>query len=145
MIDMPLFRHRLTVRFRDCDMMGHVNHAVYFTYMEQCRFALWRQLGGGAGLPGAGTIIVHAECDYRAPAFVHDELEVRLTIGELGRSSFTFNYEIVNIQDERPVASGKTVNVTYDYDAGKAIPIPDETRRMLEREGRQDRQEGQEG
>jgi acyl-CoA thioester hydrolase len=100
--------------------------------MEQCRFALWRQLGGGTGLPGAGTIIVHAECDYRAPAFVHDELEVRLTIGELGRSSFTFNYEIVNLQDDRRVADGKTVNVTYDYAAARVIPIPDETRRLLE-------------
>ena len=40
MPDAP-FLHRLVVRFRDCDMMGHTNHAVYFTYMEQCRFALW--------------------------------------------------------------------------------------------------------
>ena len=115
--------------------MGHVNHAVYFTYMEQCRFALWRQLGGGTGLPGAGTIIVHAECDYRAPAFVHDELEVRLTIGELGRSSFTFNYEIVNVDNDRRTADGKTVNVTYDYGAGAVIPIPEETRRLLEGAG----------
>ena len=112
--------------------MGHVNHAVYFTYMEQCRFALWRQLGGGAGLPGAGTILAHAECDYRAPAFVHDELEVRLTIGELGRTSFTFHYEIVNIEGGRRIANGKTVNVTYDYQAGAAIPIPDTTRQVLE-------------
>jgi acyl-CoA thioesterase FadM len=32
-----VYRHRLSVRFRDCDAMGHVNHAVYFTYFEQCR------------------------------------------------------------------------------------------------------------
>jgi acyl-CoA thioester hydrolase len=132
MIDMPLFRHRLTVRFRDCDALGHVNHAVYFTYMEQCRFALWKQLGGGTGLPGAGTIMVHAECDYRAPAFVHDELEIQLTISDLGRSSFTFHYAIVRAGDERRIADGKSVNVTYDYKAGAAIPIPEETRRLLE-------------
>lgn len=136
MIDMPPFRHRLTVRFRDCDAMGHVNHAVYFTYMEQCRFALWRLLGGATGLPGAGTIMVHAECDYRAPAFVHDELEVQLTIGDLGRSSFAFHYEIVGVEGGRRIADGKTVNVTYDYKAGVAIPIPAETRALLEGAGR---------
>jgi acyl-CoA thioester hydrolase len=127
------FNHRLVVRFRDCDLMGHANHAVYFTYMEQCRFALWQHLGGGTGLPGAGTIIVHAECDYRAPSFIHDELEVRLNVGDIGRSSFTFLYEIVNVANGRPVADGKTVNVTFDYAANRTIPIPDDTRALLER------------
>jgi len=39
----PVYRHRLSVRFRDCDAMGHVNHAVYFTYFEQCRLTFWRE------------------------------------------------------------------------------------------------------
>ena len=38
------FAHQIEVRFRDCDSMGHVNNAVYFTYMEQTRFAYWREL-----------------------------------------------------------------------------------------------------
>ena len=37
-----IFTHRLEVRFRDCDPMGHVNNAVYLTYLEQARFAHWR-------------------------------------------------------------------------------------------------------
>ena len=40
------FTHRLEVRFRDCDPMGHVNNAVYLTYLEQARFAHWRALWG---------------------------------------------------------------------------------------------------
>ena len=41
-----LISHRLTVRFRDCDPLGHVNNAVYLTYLEQARFTLWRaQIG----------------------------------------------------------------------------------------------------
>jgi acyl-CoA thioester hydrolase len=126
------FRHRLEVRFSDCDAMGHVNHAVYFTYFEQCRFALWRRMGGGTGLPGSGTILVHAECDYRAPAFINDSLEVSLRIGDLGRSSFTFHYAIANAGTGQRLADGKTVNVTFDYPAGRTIPIPDVTRQLLE-------------
>ncbi len=126
------FRHRLDVRFSDCDAMGHVNHAVFFTYFEQCRFALWRRMGGATGLPGAGTILVHAECDYRAPAFINDALEIGLKIGELGRSSFAFHYEIINPASGQHLAEGKTVNVTFDYAAGRTIPIPDVTRQLLE-------------
>jgi acyl-CoA thioester hydrolase len=129
----PAFRHCLTVRFRDCDAMGHVNHAVYFTYFEQCRFAVWKHLGGGSGMPGAGTIMVHAECDYRAPAFVHDELEIAVRLTAIGRSSFTFEYEITNVTSGQSVAVGRTVNVTYDYAANRTIAIPDVTRTQLMR------------
>ena len=38
--------HRLEVRFRDCDPMGHVNNAVYLTFLEQARFNHWRSLWG---------------------------------------------------------------------------------------------------
>jgi acyl-CoA thioester hydrolase len=126
------FSHRLAVRFRDCDAMGHVNNAVYFTYLEQCRMAWWRHLGGSAGLPGADTIIAHAECDYRAPAFVQDELDIRLTLGACGRSSFTLLYAIVNAATGNAIADAKTVSVTFDYAAGRAVPIPEATRALLE-------------
>src|SRR5262245_43359244 len=133
MSDRFAFRHRVIVRFRDCDQMGHVNHAVYFTYFEQCRLTWWRSLGGGAGFPGAATNIVHAECDYRAPAFVHDELEVRLELKGIGRSSVTLRYELVNVATEHILAEGTTVNVTLDPSTRKTIPVPDATRALMTR------------
>ena len=38
------FSIRLDVRFRDCDSQGHVNNAVFFTYLEQCRLLFWRHM-----------------------------------------------------------------------------------------------------
>src|SRR6185295_6207688 len=113
-----VYRHRLEVRFRDCDAMGHVNHAVYFTYLEQCRLTYWRELTGSSS-PRTRVIIARAECNYRAPAHFGDELEVAMTVGEIGRSSFTLEYEIVNAASGQKVADGKTVMVSYDYEAGK--------------------------
>src|SRR5712671_89508 len=122
-----VYRHRLSVRFRDCDAMGHVNHAVYFTYLEQCRLTYWRELTGTPS-PHTRVIIARAECDYRSPAHFGDELEVRIGIGEIGQSSFTLLYEIVQAGDGRLVASGKTVMVSYDYTAGASTPLPEATR-----------------
>jgi acyl-CoA thioester hydrolase len=79
------------------------------------------------------VIIARAECDYRSPAQFGDELEVRLNVGEIGRSSFTLVYDIVLVGSERPIASGKTVMVSYDYGAAKTVPLPDATRELLER------------
>jgi len=131
---MPHFIHRLDVRFRDCDPMGHVNNAVYLTYLEQSRFAHWRSLWG-FGTPQLppgrpGVILARVECDYKRPATYGETLEIRLTIGELGRSSFRYEYEIVDDKG-RTVLTAKTVQVMYDYAAGKPVPIPDDIRKLL--------------
>ena len=111
--------------------MGHVNHAVYFTYLEQCRLTFWRELTGSSS-PHTRVILARAECDYRAPAHFGDELEVRLNVGEIGRSSFALVYEIASTADGRTIAMGKTVMVSYDYEAARAVLLPPETRALLE-------------
>ena len=122
-----MFTHRLDVRFRDCDPMGHVNNAVYLTYLEQTRFAHWRSLWG-FGTPQLppgrpGVILARVECDYRRPATYGETLEIRLTIAGLGRSSFRYEYEIVDAEG-RTVLTAKTVQVMYDYTAGEARADP---------------------
>ena len=126
-----VYRHRLSVRFRDCDAMGHVNHAVYLTYFEQCRLTCWRELTSTSS-PHTRVIIARAECDYRSPAHFGDELEIRLIVAGIGRSSFTLAYDIVLAGSDRLIASGKTVMVSYDYTAGASVPLPQATRTLLE-------------
>ena len=131
---MSHFVHRLEVRFRDCDALGHVNNAVYLTYLEQARFNHWRSLWGFGtpqlppGMPG--VILARVECDYKRPATYGETLEVRLTVAEIGRSSFRYDYEIVD-GEGRTVAMAKTVQVMYDYTAGTPVPIPDDIRALL--------------
>lgn len=126
------FSHRVEVRFRDCDPMGHVNHVVYLTYLEQARFAYWRKLTAGRPGPGAGIIIARAECDFRSAVVVGDLVDVRLWVSEIGRSSFTLDYEIARADDGRTVANARTVIVAYDYAAGRPVPIADDMRTLLE-------------
>ena len=141
MVSMVHFIHRLDVRFRDCDPMGHVNNAVYLTYLEQARFAHWRSLWGfgppaanadeGQLPPGRpGVILAHVECDYKRPATYGETLEIRLRIAALGRTSFRYEYEIVD-GDGRTVLTAKTVQVMYDYRVGKPVPIPEDIRMLL--------------
>ena len=121
------FSHRLEVRFRDCDALGHTNNAVYLTYLEQARFAHWRSLWGG-DLPG--IILARVEADYKRPSYHGDVLDVRLRIAAVGRSSFRYEYEIVNEQGET-VLNAKTVQVMYDYTTNRPVPIPDAIRARL--------------
>jgi acyl-CoA thioester hydrolase len=126
-----VFSHRLPVRFRDCDPHGHVNNAVFHTYLEETRLALWRHVFGPEGMPGAGTILARVEMDYRAPAFVNDLLEVGVTLGELGRSSIPLVYNVINVSTRQSLVAARTVIVTFDYAARKPMPIPAGARERL--------------
>ena len=128
---MTSFEHELEVRFRDCDGLGHVNNAVYLTYLEQARFAFWQRLTGIRGIPRS-FILARVECDYRLQATAGDRLVVRLRVTAVGKSSFTLEYEIVNGRTREVVATARTVQVMYDYDARRSVPIPDDIRARLE-------------
>jgi acyl-CoA thioester hydrolase len=135
-----LYTHRVEVRFADCDPLGHVNHAVYLTYLEQARFGLWRRLWGFTGATamtaagGAGLILARAECDYRIAATYGERVDVRLGLAGIGRTSFTYDYEIVDAADPaRVMATARTVLVLYDYAVAKPVAIDDDRRKDLSR------------
>ena len=133
-----LFAHRIEVRFRDCDPLGHVNNAAYLTYLEQARLFYWRSLWG-FGLEGnerdrrsrPGVIMARAEIDYRLPAHYGQTLDVRIDLAAVGKTSFTYDYEIVD-EEERVIASARTVQVMYDYATARPVPIPDEIRQKMQ-------------
>jgi len=130
---------RLTVRFSDCDPLGHVNNAVYSTYLEQARIVLWRRQAGlelrraasGNQPRGEGFILARTEIDFRSEAHDGDELEVRMGLEGFGRTSARYGYEIVDVETGRLVAEAKTVQVWYDYEAGRPVPLTEETKAKL--------------
>ena len=132
------FRHTLTVRFRDCDMLGHVNNAVYFTYMEEARWAYWRALTGDSSpsrLPG--LILARAECDFIRPAQAGERIDIWIGVTKIGRTSVSIDCEMLDHRGDH-IAKGRVVMVAYDYGTAAPIPIPDWARaRIEEYEGRQ--------
>jgi acyl-CoA thioester hydrolase len=128
-----IFSHRIEVRFRDCDPLGHVNNAVYLTYLEQARLFYWRSLWnfGEVRESVPGVIMARAEIDYRLPARYGQHLEVRIDLAAIGRTSFTYDYEILD-EEGRTVASARTVQVMYDYRTSKPVPIPPEIRAKMQ-------------
>lgn len=125
-----MFVHTLRVRFRDCDMFSHVNHVVYLTYFEEARLAAWQELTGDSQsrLP---FILAEATCTYRAAATLGDTLHVYVIAGEVREKSFVFEYRIDDAASGKLIATGRTVQVCYDYAAKASMPISADLRARL--------------
>jgi acyl-CoA thioester hydrolase len=120
------FVHRETVRFRDCDPMGHVNNAVFSTYLEQARLA-W--FGTDERLPLADVILARTEIDFRSPLRVGETVEIAVEPARVGTKSFELVYDLH--AGGRLVAEAKSVLVGYDYDEAKSTPVPERWKRRL--------------
>ena len=118
--------HRERVRFRDCDSMGHVNNAVFSTYLEESRIGV---LGGLAPF-----ILARVEIDFRSELRQGEEVEVRTRCSRIGTKSFDLEHVIV--AGDRTVAEAKSVLVAYDYERAESVPLSDELRARLSGGGR---------
>jgi acyl-CoA thioester hydrolase len=125
MEDFP-FVHRETVRFCDLDGMGHVNNAVYSTYLEQARLA-W--FGSDEEMPLSDVILARTEIDFRSPLEYGETVEIGVRPTRLGTKSFDLEYELRS--NGRLVAEARSVLVGYDYDRAESAPIPERWRRRL--------------
>jgi acyl-CoA thioester hydrolase len=125
------FVHRETARFRDLDPMGHMNNAVYLTWIETARIEFLRRLGAfdRPDTGGMAMILAHAEIDFRAAISYGDEVEIGVRTARLGTKSFDLEYELRRGDDV--VAQAKTVLVAYDYATNESKEIPEEWRQRL--------------
>jgi acyl-CoA thioester hydrolase len=113
-----MFERLVHVRWRDTDALGHVNHAVYLTYLEEARDAFYVQALGGS----PDYVVVRLEVDLRAEVrHAEQQVTVRIEAERLGTTSLTTRETIFTPSGD--VAAEARV-VTVRWDPGQRRPIP---------------------
>jgi len=119
------FSTNIDVRFRDLDALGHVNNAVFFTYFEEGRKNLFQKRFKVSSPTGFGHILAHISCNFLKPIRVTDRLKLQITVGIIKNKSFSFNYRLTDRGDDSHVfATGESIQVCYDYNLNKSVPVP---------------------
>ena len=124
--------HEIAPRFRDSDAMGHINNAVYVTYLEVARQVYWARLEHHSDYQRVPFILAHVTIDFRSEALINETLEVGIRLEWIGTKSFAFLYQIWEKSSRRVVAEATSVQVCYDYAAKHTLPVPDDLRRRAE-------------
>lgn len=117
------FPHRVTdiIRFGDLDPQGHVNNAVFSTYFESGRVAMFRDPDLGIGVPDATVVLVRQEIDFLHELRWPGNVEVGTALAELGRSSFTVTQTIFH--GDTCAAAGRATLVMLDMVSRSPRPL----------------------
>lgn len=132
-INLSVFKHKIPiqVRYIDIDMQGHVNNAVYLSYIEQGRVDYFNKLIPDNDFQKNGLIIARTEIDYFEPIFLNESIDCYTKITHIKNKSFTFENVIASGQNAVKCYA-KSIMVCYDYTANTTIPIPHEWRKIIE-------------
>jgi acyl-CoA thioester hydrolase len=125
------FVHPQEVTFRDLDVFGHVNNAVYLTYLETARIGYMREVLGIESLDELLVIVARVDIHFRSRATLGELLEVGARTSRIGTKSLDLDHEVSG-PDGRLVAEAATTLVAIDYATDQTIPVPEAWRARIE-------------
>ncbi|HEY7621951.1 MAG TPA: thioesterase family protein [Solirubrobacteraceae bacterium] len=110
----------IVVRWQDLDALGHVNHAVYLTYLEEQRD---RWLSQRLGLGGRDYVVASTQIDYESAIEAGDSpVSVSGVLERIGSSSLTIAAD-VSVPSGRRCARSRTTIVLWDAGDGRSRPL----------------------
>ncbi|MFZ0830200.1 MAG: thioesterase family protein, partial [Thermoplasmata archaeon] len=124
---------RFKIQYGELDLLNHLNHAVYFRFMETLRSEYYLGLRQTTDPHQLDIIIAEARCRYLVPVLYATELVGEVAPARpLGRTSFALLYRFTDEPQRVVTARGHTVIVSYNYATGMKKPIPNDVRSALE-------------
>ncbi|WP_454886695.1 acyl-CoA thioesterase [Sphingomonas oryzagri] len=130
------YRHwtRITTRWHDNDVYGHVNNTVYYGWFDTAVNA-WLVEAGLLDVSAGDPIglVVETGCRYAAPLAFPQPIEIGLAVAKLGASSVTYHLGIFAEGATDAAAEGHFTHVYVGRDSRRPVPLPADWRGMLER------------
>jgi acyl-CoA thioester hydrolase len=128
------FRHRMRVRWSECDLQGVVFYAHYLGYFDIAMTELWREVvipHGEMMETGADMVVAEARISYRASARFDDEIELVAQVTSLGTTSMTTALRIERAPDAELLVEGELHHVFVDPQTLQKREIPAAVREVL--------------
>ena len=118
--DFPIRSHD-KLRYGDTDRQGHVNNAVFATFLETGRVEILADGDHPLAAPGCAFVIARLELDFRAEITWPGTVQIGTRVAKIGSSSMTLQQGV--FQDGKLAATAKTVIVQMDETIRKSSPL----------------------
>lgn len=116
-----------TVTIGDINYGRHLGNDRALVIFQDARIRFLHSLGFSERNIGEdkGIVVVEVGCRYLRQIFLHEELDVQVTVAELQGKRCNLDYAVIRKSDGQKVISGFTVMLAYDYESCKAVQLPE--------------------
>src|SRR5690625_6146742 len=105
----------IDVRVIETDLLGHVNHANYFTYMEEGRLSFLKELGLEIEDDGFAIMLASAKCDFIQQGYFNQTFIVNTKVTRIGNSSFNLGSDIIEKESNELIADRKSTRLNSSH------------------------------
>jgi len=125
-------RTRLSTRWRDNDVYGHLNNTVYYEFFDAAINAELIRAGllDPLRAPAYG-VVAETGCRYLASLSYPADVYLGFGVARLGRASVTWHLAVFGAEDAMPAALGRFVHVFVARASGRPAPLPPAVRAHL--------------
>lgn len=105
-------------------MLGHINNNVYLSFMDLAKLDYFTTISNGRlSIKDIRMVVVHIDCDFAAPSYFGEQLQVWTTIVHVGERSVTLEQRVVNEATGQTKCVGRTVMAGFDPATASGAPI----------------------
>ncbi|MDV3258305.1 MAG: acyl-CoA thioesterase [Sphingomonas sp.] len=124
---------KVTTRWSDNDVYGHVNNTVYYQWFDTAVNS-WLVEAGLLDIAKGDPIglVVETGCTYFAPLSFPGEVDIGIALERLGRSSVTYRIGVFSAGSSEPSAEGHFTHVHVGRSDRRPVPVPDSWRSKME-------------
>ena len=115
------FLYELNTRWKDMDTFGHVNNAVFLTYIEDARISFFQRWELNSR--EKSIIMASIKIDYLRQVGHPSNLVVGQRISRLGKTSFDIHSVVFIKDDPQPTTAAVVSAVCFDYETNKSVPV----------------------
>ena len=115
---------KLQTRWRDLDAFGHVNNAVFATYIETARGTLFKKWDLPYDGKGKSLTVAAITINYHKQLKHPTNIVIGQSISRIGNTSFDVVSSLFDEENTlEPIATSKVVIVCFDFDKQKSVPV----------------------
>lgn len=124
-----MFCYKIEPRFCETDALGHINHTVVPTWLEQARAPIFKLFNPDLTLEKWNLILKKISVDYKSQIYLKPIVEIKTYVGEIHQTSFIVKHEVW--QNEIMAAIAEIVLIHFDYTKQVKEDIPPAIKEQL--------------
>ncbi|MFB6465372.1 acyl-CoA thioesterase [Cytobacillus sp. Hz8] len=122
---------QITARFGETDVLGHINNASYFSYLEEARIRFFEEIGYEIRKNKWNFILASTKCDFVNQGYFNQKMTISTYVSHIGTKSFQLEQEVICSETRNLIAKAKAVIVYFDFEKQESMEIPDLLREGL--------------
>jgi len=120
-LDDFLLQHELSTRWKDLDAFGHVNNAVFLSYIEDARILFFKRWN--INYNERSLIVASVKIDYLRQVEHPTQLIIGQRISRIGKTSFDIHSVIFDKETLEQVCESTIISVAFNFEIQKSVPV----------------------